>query len=113
MENKVKYKMKEKIDRLRRKMKRKKTEGDPKITGVDKPKKKPSHAPTRAPKAKAPRKDKTVAVGPKGGKFVVSPGGKKKYERMGKSELIQDTLTEVVDDNQFSSFFENFKNRSK
>lgn len=106
----VKESLKEKIDRLRRKIKRKKAVGNPDIPGVDKPKDKPSHAKEKAPERKDPKKDKTVAVGPKGGKFSVSSGGKKQYER---GKVAKSMIEEIVREDELRDFIKSYKMSKK
>lgn len=112
-DNKVKIKLKEKIDRIRRKMKRRKQHGSvniPGVSGAKKPVVKESK-----PEFRAPKKKKTVAVGPKGGKFTVSSGGKKLYQRGAKSQeaMNKSLLNEIIQETRFQEFFKSFRMRGE
>lgn len=102
---KVKKDLKERIDRLRRKIKQRKVEGEVKIPGVDKPKKQQ----VKEPHGKRPEqaKRKTRAMGPRGGQFIVGPTGKRIYDRTTKS-----VVDEVFAEETFKAFFQSFKSRS-
>lgn len=110
---KVKENIKARIDRLRRKLKHRSEEGRVTMPGVASPKKKePKHIQN---KDHAAPKKRVVSVGPKGGKFVVSTGGKKRYERGSKSQetMVKSVLEELVQETKFSSFINSFKSRKE
>ena len=112
-----KTKLKEKIKDLKEKVKRKrkKVYGDPKITGVTRPKKKPAHSDSSAA-SRQNEKDQPVVVGPRGGKYKEGPGGKKQYKKreapIRKSEVL-DMIQEVKKEGDFKSFVEKFKKSGK
>ena len=94
-----KKKLKEKVKKLRQKIK---TVGDPKITGVSRPKKqKEGHGDDR-------RRDRVAGVGPRGGRYKVTKEGKRSYIK--KSE-VQEMIQEVADEGKFMDFVEKFKKR--
>lgn len=110
---KVKENIKARIDRLRRKLKHRSEEGRVTMPGVASPKKKDAKV-KQQKEHKAPTK-RAVGVGPKGGKFVVSTGGKKRYERGNKSQetMVKSVLEELVHETKFSDFIKSFRNKKE
>lgn len=96
----TKEKIKEKLHRLKQKVKRKKVYGKPKITGITTPKKPKTHEVDGQR-----QKDRTAMVGPRGGKYVETRGQRKRY--------VKKALESALRDFKLQEFFEKFKNKDK
>lgn len=99
----TKEKIRQKLKDLKAKFKHRKVEGDPKIEGISRPKKR------KKGKPKKEEARQLTAVGPRGGRYKVGRGGKKQYQgRVEKS--IKAALQELAE-NKFETFVEKFKSR--
>ncbi len=105
--------IKEKVKRLKRKIKHKKIVGDPKITGITRPKKKKVHA---GKDGKRDGSDKPVVVGPRGGQYKEGPGGKKQYKKRAdeaRKSMVLDLIEQVGNESKVLDFVDKFKKGKK
>lgn len=103
----TKEKIRQKLKQLKSKLKHRKIEGDPKIRGVSKPKR------GKRGKPKEQETKKLTAVGPRGGKYKVGPGGKRQYQgKKSMSIAVAEVLEDILVKSKVTEFIGKFK-RSK
>lgn len=109
MADKKNGKRKEKIKHfIKEKLKHKKVVGDPKITGVTRPKKKKPHTGDEGRDSKKD-KDRPILVGPRGGKYKQGPAGKKQYSKKSMPEAVKEVIDDILEKGKVTDFIETFK----
>ena len=110
--NKLKQKIKSAVQRHKKQIK---TEGDPKITGVKKPKKK-KVGPVKEVKEKKTGGTQQAQTGPKGGQYKIAPTGKKYYLQSESTRTfhrdrrdVKKAIDEIIREEKITKVINNFK----
>ena len=97
------------------KERKKKVFGDPKITGVSRPKKedpKEKRGKQEKEKRHSQKHPQPTVVGPRGGQYVETVGGKKQYQskiRKAQEGVVKGLLGDIASENNVIDFIDKFK----